>query len=188
MLFPICIFDGSIKNQLMKNIFFLIISLFFFTSCSTTFFIVRHAEKEIPAATASMSTSGDPQLSAEGKIRAIELRETLKDKNIRTIFSTNTIRTISTAKPLCNLRGINIELYNHRDTLMQFIDRLNKIKKGNVLIVGHSNTVDDIVNKLCGVEKISKDLLETQYDNLYVVKKKGNKFSFENKKYGTPTN
>ncbi len=188
LLFPICIFDGSIKNQYMKYIFFFLFISWVFTSCSTTYYIVRHAEKEVPATSPTMSTTGDVQLSAEGKVRAIELRETLKDKKIRTIFSTNTIRTISTAKPLSDLRGINIELYNHRDTLVQFIARLNKIKKGNVLIVGHSNTVDDVVNKLCRAVQIPKDLQETQYDNLYVVKKKGNKYFFENKKYGTPTN
>lgn len=172
----------------MKNILFLLVAMFFLNSCSTTYFIVRHAEKEIPATTASMATSGDPQLSAEGKVRAIELRETLKDKKIQSIFSTNTIRTISTAKPLSDLRGIQIELYNHRDTLALFIHRLNNTKKGNVLIIGHSNTVDDVVNKLCGETIIPKDLLERQYDNLYVVKKKGKKYLFENKKYGTTTN
>jgi broad specificity phosphatase PhoE len=172
----------------MKNIFSFLFLLSLMTSCSTTYYIVRHAEKEVPSTSPTMSTSGDVQLSAEGKARAVELLETLKDKNIRHAFSTNTIRTTSTARPLCDLRGIEIQFYNHRDTLPQFVDRLYKIKKGNVLIVGHSNTVDDVVNKLYGSVKIPADLLETQYDNLYVVKKKGTKFSFENKKYGTPTN
>ena len=50
--------------------------------------------------------------------------------------------------------------------------------------MGHSNTVDDIVNKLCGEIKIPKDLPDTEYDNLYIVTKKGNRMKFENKTYG----
>jgi hypothetical protein len=54
--------------------------------------------------------------------------------------------------------------------------------------VGHSNTVDDIVNKLCGEIKVPADLPDTEYDNLYIITKKGNRYKFENKTYGTPTN
>jgi broad specificity phosphatase PhoE len=103
----------------------------------------------------AMSTPNDPPLSAAGRVRAIELREALRGKGIRYIFSTNTIRTISTAQPFNELRGAtHIEIYNTKDSLDQFIQKLKEIKKGNSLIVGHSNTVDDIVNKLCGEIKI----------------------------------
>lgn len=161
-----------------------------FSSCtSVKYFIVRHAEKEIPSAVSVMNTPNDPPLSATGKVRAIELREELKDKNILHIFSTNTIRTISTAQPLNELRGATkIELYNSKDSLDFFIQKLKGIKKGNSLIVGHSNTVDDIVNKLCGEIKVPKDLPDSEYDNLYIVTKKGKKMKFENRTYGTPTN
>ncbi len=127
-----------------------------FSSCgSVKYYIVRHAEKETAAAGTTMSTPNDPPLSAAGRVRAIELREALKGKGIRYIFSTNTIRTISTAQPFNELRGATkIELYNTRDSLDHLIQKLKEIKKGNSLIVGHSNTVDDIVNKLCGEIKI----------------------------------
>jgi hypothetical protein len=62
------------------------------------------------------------------------------------------------------------------------------MKKGNTLIVGHSNTVDDIVNKLCGEIKVPIDLPDSEYDNLYLIRKKGKKMKFENKTFGTPTN
>ncbi|HEV8273051.1 MAG TPA: phosphoglycerate mutase family protein [Chitinophagaceae bacterium] len=168
----------------------LYILLIFFSSCrSVKYYIVRHAEKETAAAGTTMSTPNDPPLSAAGRVRAIELKEALRDKGITHIFSTNTVRTISTAHPLDELRGATkIEIYNTKDSLDQFIQKLKGIKKGNSLIVGHSNTVDDIVNKLCGETKIPKDLPETEYDNLYIVTKKGNRMKFENKTYGTPTN
>jgi len=172
------------------RLIYLIFLLVFISSCTTVkYYIVRHAEKEVPSATNVMSTPNDPPLSAAGKVRAIELGEELKDKNIRNIFSTNTIRTISTAQPLNQLRGgTKIEIYNTRDSLDYFIQKLKKIKKGNSLIVGHSNTVDDIVNKLCGEIKVPGDLPDTKYDNLYLVIKKGKHMTFENKTYGTPTN
>ncbi|HET9745043.1 MAG TPA: histidine phosphatase family protein [Chitinophagaceae bacterium] len=167
-------------------LFFLII----FSSCSSVkYYIVRHAEKETASAGTVMNTPDDPPLSAAGRVRAIGLREALKNKGIQYIFSTNTLRTISTAQPLEELQGgTRIETYNTRDSLDHFIDRIRLIQKGNVLIVGHSNTVDDIVNKLVGETKVPNDLPDSEYDNLYIVTKKGNRYRFENKTYGNPTN
>ena len=172
----------------MKFIYLSFILVFVSSCLSVKYFVVRHAEKEVPSAGIVMSTPNDPPLSSAGKVRAIELGQELKDKNIRYIFSTNTNRTISTAKPLKDLIGADIELYNTRDSLDFLIQKLKAIKKGNSLIVGHSNTVDDIVNKLCGEIKLPKDLPDSEYDNLYLVTKKGKKIRFENKTYGTPTN
>lgn len=165
--------------------------LLFFSSCASSvkYFVVRHAEKETPSAGTTMSTPNDPPLSAAGRARAIELREVLRTERIQYIFSTNTTRTISTAQPLNELRGAtHIEIYNTRDSLDYFIEKLKAIKKGNSLIVGHSNTVDDIVNKLCGETKVPGDLPDSEYDNLYVITKKGKHYKFQNKTYGTPTN
>ena len=164
--------------------------LIIFSSCgSVKYYIVRHAEKAVPSEGTVMNTPNDPPLSVEGRARAIELRETLKGRSIRYIFSTNTIRTIATAQPMNELRGAtHIELYNSRDSLDYFINKLRTIKGGNCLIVGHSNTVDDIVNKLCGKKMVPGDLPETEYDNLYIVTRKGSKYKFENRTYGTPTN
>ena len=161
-----------------------------FSSCgSVKYYIVRHAEKETASVGTTMSTPNDPPLSAAGRVRAIELREAIRGKRIRYIFSTNTIRTISTAQPFNELRGAtHLEIHNTKDSLDQFIQKLKEIKKGNSLIVGHSNTVDDIVNKLCGEIKVPNDLPDSEYDNLYIVTKKGRHFRFENKNYGTPTN
>ena len=168
---------------------YIILILITFSSCTTVkYFIVRHAEKAAVSDGSVMYTPNDPPLSPAGTVRAIELREVLKAQKIIFIFSTNTVRTMNTAKPLHELSGISIELYNTRDSLDYFIQKLKSIKKGNSLIVGHSNTVDDIVNKLCGEIKIPHDLPDTEYDNLYIVIRKGKKMRFENKTYGTPTN
>jgi len=170
--------------------FVLYLFILSFSSCgSVKYYVVRHAEKATSSEGMAMNTPNDPPLSAAGRVRAIELREALKGKNIRYIFSTNTIRTIATAQPLNELRGATqIELYNTKDSLDYLIDKLKAIKSGNSLIVGHSNTVDDIVNKLCGETKVPNDLPDSEYDNLYIITKKGKHYRFENKTYGTPTN
>ena len=160
------------------------------SSCSRTIYVVRHAEKEIgnSVGTYATMTSTNPELSAAGKVRAIVLRDELKGKHIAHIFSTNTIRTTTTAKPLSEQTGVPVQLYNTSDSLDYFIASVKTMKKGNVLIVGHSNTVDDVVNKLCGETKIAGDLADTEYDNLFIVRLKGKKAKFSKKKYGYPSN
>ena len=153
-----------------------IVLLFFLFSCGKTYYVVRHAERE--PATDNMTT--DVLLSDAGKERATALRERLEDKNIRRIFSTNTLRTVATAKPLSEQIDVDIELYEPTDTA--FATRIKKIR-GNALIVGHSNTVDDLVNRLLGRDEL-KDLMDNEYDNLFLVKRKGGQYVLEKKKYG----
>lgn len=161
-------------------LFFLAITIL--SSCTTTYFIVRHAEKATATGTIA---SNDPPLTEAGQARALALEERLKKEKIGYIFSTNTIRTRTTAEPTRAYFNLVTETYAPRGD-SAFFARLRSLKK-NVLIVGHSNTVDDLVNQLCGTQKIPGDLPETAYDNLFVVKKKGKKMSFENLKYGAPT-
>ena len=51
------------------------------TSCSQSFYIVRHAEKEV-ANTGETMMSNDPPLSDAGKQRAEVLKEILREKKI----------------------------------------------------------------------------------------------------------
>ena len=159
-------------------------------ACSTPrYYIVRHAEKTILTKDSASMMMNNPPLSEAGKVRAFVLRDELKDQHIQYIFSTNTIRAIATAEPLNESRGnTHIEFYSSsKDSLDGFIEKLKSIKKGNVLVVGHSNTVDDIVNKLCNSAKISGDLKDSDYDNLYIVKKKRKRMIFSQRKYGYPS-
>ena len=162
----------------------LVIAAMLAASCSHTYYIVRHAEKEQATASGNMNNS-DPALSEAGKVRAIVLKDQLQNKHIRHIYSTNTLRTRSTAQPLSEAIAVPTQTYSSTDSLVM---DLKKIKKGNVLVVGHSNTVDDIVNKLCNETKIPADLGDAQYDNLFIVKYKGKKITFIRHKYGYPSN
>jgi broad specificity phosphatase PhoE len=151
-------------------------------SCkTTTYYIVRHAEKESSAAMTSNTMSSDVPLSEAGKQRAEALRELLQKENIKYIFSTNYIRTKSTVQPLSHAINIPIEVYDPKDA--GFVKKLKSLD-GNALIVGHSNTVDDLVNELAGKKEINGDLSDSEYGDLFVVKKKGSTLSFEKKHFG----
>mgnify|MGYP003377673361 FL=1 len=152
----------------------LLLSLVLF-SCSNTIYIVRHAEKASGIDMASMKPSTDPPLTIEGEERALALKQLLGSKNVKHIFSTNTLRTTSTAKPLKELYlGMPIQIYSSRpDSMDAFIQKIKTIKKGDVLIVGHSNTIDDLANKLVGTKVVPGDLNESIYDNLFILKRKG---------------
>jgi hypothetical protein len=52
--------------------------------------------------------------------------------------------------------------------------------------VGHSNTVDDLVNGLTG-QQLLNDLPDTAYDNLYIITKKGKRLTLVQSKYGQPS-
>lgn len=156
---------------------FLLVS---FSACTQTIYIVRHGEKAPP-----VGNNSDVSLSEQGQQRAQALKELLKDKKIEQVYSTNTIRTKSTAQPTADHFGLNIETYGPRPD-SAFIEMLKNSKK-NILVVGHSNTIDDIANMLADEKVVPADLKETDYDNLFILKRKGKKFVFKGETYGVPT-
>jgi len=60
--------------------------------------------------------------------------------------------------------------------------QLLKNSKENILIVGHSNTVDDLVNALMD-KKLLSDLPDAQYGDIFIVHKKRNDKSYEVKRF-----
>lgn len=162
----------------------LFVFLFFvFCSCkTTTYYVVRHAEKEAGTTmTATTTKTSDVPLSAAGKKRAEALKESLLNKKIKHIFSTSTLRTTSTAKPLSEAIGVSIETYDKVDK--DFVEKLKQLNPGNVLIVAHSNTVDDIVNGIAGKKELS-DLKDEAYGDLFILRKKGNSYQFSQQHFG----
>ncbi|MCC7402705.1 MAG: histidine phosphatase family protein [Chitinophagaceae bacterium] len=161
----------------MKHI--LIFLLILLTSCSHTYYIVRHAEKaEVPPGTANK----DIPLSGRGLSRALALRDLLKHKNIHYVFSTDYNRTRATVQPVADYFHLPVELYGPAPD-EAFISKLKAIRK-NVVIAGHSNTVDDIVDMICGKKRVGGDLDESEFDNLFIVKKRGKRYIFKKEHYG----
>ena len=163
-----------------KSIFF--IAALFLLSCKTTsYYIVRHAEKASATTMSGNTMSGDVPLSDAGKQRAEALKGLLQKANIKHIFSTNYIRTKSTAQPLADAIHVPIEIYDPKDST--FIAKLKSLN-GNILVVGHSNTVDYLVNGLSDKKEIAGDLPYSEYGDLFIVRKKGNNIRFEKKHFG----
>lgn len=156
----------------MIKVFPFLFIIFFFTSCkTTTYYITRHAEK-------AGTMSNDPQLTQEGEKQAMDLRDYLIGKGIKGIYSTNFNRTRATAQPTSRHYNLPINIYSPGTGANTMLDSLKAVNKNNILLVGHSNTVDDLVNRLMGANTMT-DLAETEYGNLFIVRKKGSNYIFE---------
>jgi phosphohistidine phosphatase SixA len=145
--------------KLTNLLLFISMGLVFFSCSTAKIYFVRHAEK-------SLTVKADPPLTAEGEQRALDLKNELKRQKIKRIYSTNTTRTISTAKPLATSLSIPIEVYA-QDTMPKFLYSL--LESGeNALVVGHSNTVLKMIQEL-ELLPSKKEIPDSEYDNLYVV-------------------
>jgi phosphohistidine phosphatase SixA len=127
-------------------------------------FVVRHAEKAAAAGAGGMMAD-DPDLSDEGRARAESLARMLKDAGIKTIFATEFKRTRQTAAPLATALGIKVVSIGSSDSAKQV--EMARKATGNVLVVGHSNTVPMILKELGVQESVTID--DSEYDNLFIV-------------------
>jgi broad specificity phosphatase PhoE len=134
-------------------------------AAAQTVFVVRHAERADAAGGGEVMMKADPGLSEAGRARAESLAATLKDAGVTAIFITEYRRTRDTAAPLAKRLGIEPQKVPAKDTAA-LLERL-KSAKGNVLVVGHSNTVPEIVKGLGIATPVAVG--ESDYDNLFVV-------------------
>ena len=150
------------KEIFMKKLIILALML---TSCQSTFYVVRHAEK--------VDNSTNPPLSGLGTERAIDLKNLLLNKSITEIYSTNFIRTRTTAQPLAEARGVVTKIYatSPADSMRVFIEKLKQIRGKNVLVTGHSNTTKYVVNGLLERDTLRADIADNDFDNLYIIKR-----------------
>ncbi len=134
-----------------------------FSSGTTRYYLVRHAEKACEECT----TCG--LKIPEGMDRAKTLTSELSQFGIDHVFASQCLRTQKTAEPLANQLNKTITLY-HTDRLDVFIKTLKKYNgNSDILIVGHSNQVPDIIDALSH-KKVS--IGPDDYDNLYIVTKR----------------
>jgi len=134
-------------------------------AAAQTIFVVRHAERADAASGGSPMMASDPDLSDAGRARATSLAAALKDARITAIFTTEYKRTRQTAEPLAKALGIEATVVAARD-MPALIEKL-KGATGNALVVGHSNTVGEVIAGLGVIEPVK--LQDTDYDNLFVV-------------------
>ncbi len=124
-------------------------------------FLVRHAER----AAISGNAPSDTGLSRDGQTRAEDLARALKDAQITAIYTSEYKRTKETAVPLAQSLGIQPEVIQGDD--LRSLLRMLKAARGNVLVVGHSNTLPQIINALGISARVA--VTESDYDNLFLV-------------------
>ncbi len=139
----------------------ILLASFVIAQDQTTFILVRHAEK-------ADDGTRNPPLNEDGKNRAQNLASLLENQEISALYSTPYKRTRDTVRPLAEIKGLETMEYEPRageDWLAKlYADHSN----GTVVIVGHSNTIPSIANKLLGGETFSQ-FDEKEYNNLIVI-------------------
>jgi broad specificity phosphatase PhoE len=140
-------------------------SLWGAASAQEAVWIVRHAEKQTEA------NEPEVPLSEAGKVRAERLASLLSDSGVTAIYATATERARKTAEPLARKLSIAVRTYAPKDPLAARIRAEHP--EGRVLVVGHSNTVPEILAAF-GHEAEVK-IASNEFDNLFLLipKKEG---------------
>ena len=121
-----------------------------------TIFVIRHLQK---------AQGDDPPLTSEGAAAAERLANMLADKGISAIYATPTRRAMETAAPLARKTGVAVTEYDpqNHDSLVASV----AANEGAVLVVGHSNTVPNLVVRFGGHS--SPRLTEQDYGTVFVI-------------------
>ena len=119
-------------------------------------YLVRHGEKAAGGAR-------DPELTEMGLARARTIAAILGKAGVKAVFSTPLQRTRQTAAPLALAGGLEVQTYDPQApaALVAKVKTLS----GAVLVVGHSNTLTELVRLFGGVP--GPDIADNEYDRLY---------------------
>ena len=130
---------------------------------STTVVIVRHAEK--------MAVADDPGLTPAGQARSAELARMLSPaaagESPPAVYSTDYRRTRDTAGPTAATWQTDLRLYEPGDARAFAREVRRRHRGATVLVVGHSNTVPELVAAFGGPSGI--EIADDEYDNLFVL-------------------
>lgn len=148
----------------------LVLFLFFMVSpimaADTVIIVVRHAEK-------STDDPKDPNLSEQGNARANKLAIVLKDASLKAVYTTQYKRTQQTALAAATQNGLSVQVRaatkeNAKTYVADLLKEIQKKHRGEtVLIVGHSNTVPEIIKHMTGQDIAA--IGENEFDRLYVI-------------------
>jgi broad specificity phosphatase PhoE len=121
-------------------------------------YVIRHADTE---------KGNNPNLSAEGQVRAENLVSILQDEQLSAVFVTNTARSIQTGTPAALADGISTTIYSPFDATGVAASIASIPGSSATLVVAHSNTVPLVVQALGG--PTLEDLEETEFDRLFAI-------------------
>lgn len=127
----------------------------------TTYYFIRHAEKE-----RTDVTNENPNLTEKGQQRAENWSAVFKNVDFDLVYSTNYNRTIQTAIPTSESKNLEIQFYNPKELYSE--DFKLKTKNKTVLVVGHSDTTPLFVNTILGTKKYI-DIDDNNNSNLYII-------------------
>ncbi len=150
------------KLILLLYVFTLFLTAAFAQSESTltTVILVRHAEK-------STTPKENPILTDAGKLRAEHLAKMLSNAAVQAIYTSQYQRTKQTAEPIANKLGIQTIVLDAAKS-DGFAKSIRTQNAGQiVLVVGHSNTIPEIILALGG--PAMEELDEREYDNFFVL-------------------
>ena len=145
----------------LSFLLFLLVSVLAHTQETTTFILVRHAEK-------ADDGTQNPPLTKEGVMRANDLLELLESAEVTAIYSTDYNRTQQTVAPLAMEKEMDILSYGLKDPEGMLATILSTHSGGTVVISGHSNTTPSLANVLLGKEKFQQ-FDDEDYGNILVI-------------------
>ena len=135
----------------------------FHAQAQQAIYIVRHAEQ--------IQGVDDPPLTADGHQRARALADFLRESGITAVYSSEAKRTRQTAQPMVEALGTQVRQVP-RDKTAELIARIRAEEPaGRVLVVGHSETLPQILRALGHPEQIAID--KGDYGNIFVVVPRG---------------
>ncbi|HVQ12096.1 MAG TPA: phosphoglycerate mutase family protein [Vicinamibacterales bacterium] len=151
----------------LAGVFMLAMAFAYWNSATTTTIVlVRHAEKQVGAIS-------DAPLSPQGEVRASHLAQMFGDNEtfgrIGRIYVTDTRRTQQTAAGVAQRLGLNPVIVDAKVDSREFARRvIHENRGGRALIVGHSNTVPEIVAALRHEEGVPP-MADEEFDTIYIV-------------------
>ena len=122
-------------------------------------FLVRHAEKA--------DGSKDTALSAAGLARARALADKLRDAGVTAIYTSEYTRTKQTAQPLGDALKLTPRAHPAADRAGLVALLRREHPHDRLLVVGHSNSVPEIIAAFGVREKIA--IAEDEFDDLFVL-------------------
>jgi broad specificity phosphatase PhoE len=133
---------------------------------TTTVVVIRHAEKQVGAIP-------DAPLSPPGEVRAARLAQMFGDSaefgRVQRVYVTDTRRTQQTAAGVAQRLGLTPVIVEARSSSADLARRvLRENRGGRALVVGHSNTVPEIVAALSGHDDVPP-MPDDEFDSLYVI-------------------
>jgi len=153
------------------------------TNTVTIVILIRHADRDVPPAGAPDDPG--PSLNDKGIARSRKLVHVLSTADIQAVYTSHFTRAKMTVKTFLvahsNLPTVRL------DAATELKDHILTHHAGQtVLVVGHSNTVPELIKLLGGPSLPIID--DCEFDNLFVlVKHSTTKASVSKLKYGEPT-